>query len=34
MSLKDVTRWAVMRRVRDDALSLGDAAVLLGVSYR
>jgi hypothetical protein len=34
MSLKDVKRWAVMRRVRDDELSLSEAAVILGVSYR
>ena len=34
MSIKDVNRWAVMRRVRDDELSLGEAAVILGVSYR
>ena len=34
MSLKDVKRWAVMRRVREEALSLDEAAAMLGVSYR
>lgn len=34
MSIKEVKRWAVMRRVRDGELSLGEAAVLLGVCYR
>lgn len=34
MSLKDVKRWAVMRRVRDGELSLGEAATLLGLCYR
>lgn len=34
MSTREMKRWAVMRRVRDRALSLGDAAVLLDLSYR
>jgi hypothetical protein len=34
MTTKDLRRWAVMRRVRDEALSLGEAATLLRLSYR
>ena len=34
MSTREMTRWAVMRRVRDKELSLGDAATMLGLSYR
>ena len=34
MSTREMKRWAVMRRVRDRELSLGDAASILAVSYR
>lgn len=34
MSAKELKRWAVMRRVRDRALSLREAATMLAVSYR
>jgi transposase len=34
MSTKELKRWAVMRRIRDGTLSRGEAAVLLGLSYR
>lgn len=34
MSSKELKRWVVMRRVRDRTLSRGEAAVLLGLSYR
>lgn len=34
MSSKEMKRWAVMRRVRDRELSLGDAASILDLSYR
>lgn len=34
MSTKELTRWVVMRRVRDGAMSRRDAAVRLGLSYR
>ena len=34
MSTREMKRWAVMRRVRDRELSLGEAAALLGLSYR
>lgn len=34
MSTKEVTRWAVMRRGRDQTMSRREAAGRLGVSYR
>ena len=34
MSTREMTRWAVLRRVRDREVSLGDAAIMLGLSYR
>ena len=34
MSTKELKRWVVMRRIRDGTLSRGEAAVLLGLSYR
>ena len=34
MSTQDLQRWVVMRRVRDRDLSRGEAAVVLGLSYR
>lgn len=34
MSTKELTRWAVMRRVRDGTMSRREAAVRLGLSYR
>jgi hypothetical protein len=34
MSSKELKRWVVMRRIRDGTLSRGEAAVLLGLSYR
>lgn len=34
MSTKELKRWVVMRRIRDRTLSRGEAAALLGLSYR
>ena len=34
MSIKELTRWAVMRRVRDGTMSRREAAVRLELSYR
>ena len=34
MSTKELTRWVVMRRVRDGLMSRREAAVRLGLSYR
>ncbi len=34
MSSQELKRWVVMRRVRDRELSLGEAATVLGLSYR
>jgi len=34
MNSKEMTRWVVVRRVRDRELSLGEAATILGLSYR